>query len=60
MNILMGASLLALAKSIYYIKDGVFLDIHLFFNRDKKIKIDMIINYLLRQSMFSLLGETHL
>ena len=45
---------------LIYIIDDDFLDIDLFFNQDKKIKIDMRINYFLRQSIFSLLGETHL
>ena len=45
---------------LIYIIDGDFLDIDLFFNQDKKSKNDMRINYFLRQSIFSLLGETHL
>ena len=45
---------------LIYIIDDDFLDIDLFFNQDKKIKIDMRINYFLRQSIFSLLGETDL
>ena len=45
---------------LIYIIDDDFLDIDLFFNQDKKIKIDMRINYFLRQSIFSLLGENHL
>ena len=52
--------MIVILKITIFIKDGDFLDIHVFFNQDKKFKIDMRMNYLLRQSMFFLLGETHL
>ena len=46
---------------LIYIIDGDFLDIDLFFNQDKKIKIDMRINYFLRKSIFvTVHGKTYL
>ena len=38
--------MIVILKITIFIKYGDFLDIHVFFNQDKKFKIDMVINNL--------------